>query len=328
MDYRPLGNTGIKVSEICLGTAFRAQDDEQTCIEVIDRAIDLGCNFIDSALYGNGLAEEVVGKALKTKRPDVFLCTKIFSTRFPTPNNVGLTRLNLIRGVDDSLKRLQTDYIDLYLLHSFDENTPLEETVSALDDLIKSGKLRYIGCSNFRAWKIMEALWISDRRHLNRFVCIQNQYNLLNRFELEPDLMPLCREQGIGIMTYSPLAIGLLTGKFRRGQDGPGGNNPWNKDEEGRGFSAHKYDLETAMTDRVERIVATLVEIARRHDRTPGQVAVAWILDHPEITAPILGADLPAHVDEAFAAAEWTLPGEERIALDEVSEVKLPDKWA
>ena len=174
----------------------------------------------------------------------------------------------------------------------------------------------------------MEALWISDRRHLNRFVCIQNQYNLLNRFELEPDLMPLCREQGIGIMTYSPLAIGLLTGKFRRGQDGPGGNNPWNKDEEGRGFSAHKYDLETAMTDRVERIVATLVEIARRHDRTPGQVAIAWILDHPEITAPILGADLPAHVDEAFAAAEWKLPEEERIALDEVSEVKMPDKWA
>lgn len=328
MQYRPLGNTGVKVSALCLGTAFRGQDDQQVCVEVINRAISLGCNFIDSAFYGEGRAEEVVGKAIKDKRHEVFLCTKIFGTRYPAPNSGGLTRLNLMRGVEDSLARLQTDHIDLYLLHAFDPNTPLAETLAALDDMVRQGKVRYIGCSNFRAWKIVEALWESDKRHRARFVCIQNLYNLINRFELEPDLLPLCSEHGIGIMTYSPLAIGLLTGKFRRGQDPPSGNHPWNKNEAGHGFSAHKYDFKTAMTERVDQIVQTLIDIGRRHDRTPGQVAISWILDHPEITAPILGADQPEHVDEAFQAAQWRLPPEERQALDEVSEVKMPDKWA
>ena len=327
MKYRNLGHTGVKVSEICLGTAFRAQDDEQLCIEVIDRAIDLGCNFIDSAFYGEGRSEAVVGKAIRDKRQELVLCTKIFGTRYQDPNNSGLTRLNLMRGVEDSLTRLQTDYIDLYLLHTFDAGTPLEETLGALDDMVRAGKVRYIGCSNFRAWKIVEALWQSDRRNLARFVCIQNQYNLLNRWELEPDLMPLCREHGLGIMSYSPLAIGLLSGQFRRGQDPPPGNHPWST-EEGRGFSAHKYDLTIAMTERVDRIVQTLIEIGTRHNRTPAQVAIAWILDHPEVTAPILGADQPEHVDEAFAALAWHLPPEERRALDEVSEVEMPAKWA
>lgn len=328
MKYRPLGHTGVKLSALCLGTAFRAQDDEQICIQVIDRALDFGCNFIDTAFYGEGRSETVVGKAIKDKREEVFLCTKIFGTRHPSPNHNGLTRLNLVRGVEDSLNRLQTDHIDLYLLHSFDPNTPLEETLRALDDMVRSGKVRYIGCSNFSAWKIVEALWQSDRRNLARFVCIQDQYNLLNRWEIEPDLMPLCREHGIGIMTYSPLAIGLLTGQFRRGQAPPPGNNPWNKKEPGRGFSAHKYDFETAMTERVDQIVQTLIDIGSRHDRTPAQVAIAWILDHPEVTAPILGADQPEQVDEAFQAVEWHLPTEERQALDEVSQVDMPAKWA
>lgn len=328
MKYRPLGHTGVKLSALCLGTAFRAQDDEQICIQVIDRALDFGCNFIDTAFYGEGRSETVVGKAIKDKREEVFLCTKIFGTRHPSPNHNGLTRLNLVRGVEDSLNRLQTDHIDLYLLHSFDPNTPLEETLRALDDMVRSGKVRYIGCSNFSAWKIVEALWQSDRRNLARFVCIQDQYNLLNRWEIEPDLMPLCREHGIGIMTYSPLAIGLLTGQFRRGQAPPPGNNPWNKKEPGRGFSAHKYDFETAMTERVDRIVQTLIDIGSRHDRTPAQIAIAWILDHPEVTAPILGADQPEQVDEAFQALEWHLPTEERQALDEVSQVDMPAKWA
>ena len=327
MKYRPLGHTGVKLSALCLGTAFRAQDDEQICIQVIDRALDFGCNFIDTAFYGEGRSETVVGKAIKDKREEVFLCTKIFGTRHPSPNHNGLTRLNLVRGVEDSLNRLQTDHIDLYLLHSFDPNTPLEETLRALDDMVRSGKVRYIGCSNFSAWKIVEALWQSDRRNLARFVCIQDQYNLLNRWEIEPDLMPLCREHGIGIMTYSPLAIGLLTGQFRRGQAPPPGNNPWNKKEPGRGLSAHKYDFETAMTERVDQIVQTLIDIGSRHDRTPVQIAIAWILDHPEVTAPILGADQPEQVDEAFQAVEWHLPTEERQALDEVSQVDMPAKW-
>ena len=154
----------------------------------------------------------MVGKAIKDKRDDIVLCTKVFGSLGDSPNHTGLSRVNLMRAVDASLDRLQTDHIDLYLLHSFDPTSPFEETVRALDDMVRAGKVRYVGCSNFRAWKVMEALGISALRNWEPFVCIQNQYNLLNRWEIEPDLMPLCSEQGIGIMTFSPLAIGLLSG--------------------------------------------------------------------------------------------------------------------
>ena len=326
MEYRKLGKTGVKVSSLCLGTAFRAQDDEEICIRVIDRAIDLGCNFVDSALYGAGRSEEIVGKAIKEKRDEVFLCTKVFGTLSEGPNRTGLSRLNLLRGVEASLQRLQTEHIDLYLLHSFDPETPLEETLRALDDMVHQGKVRYIGCSNFGPWKIVQSLWVSDLRNLMSFVCIQNQYNLLNRWELEPDLMPICREHGLGIMTYSPLAIGLLSGHYRRGQEPPKGT-PWSK-EEGRGLSAHKYNFEEAMTERVDRIVQSLIDIGRKRDKTPAQVTMAWILDHPEVTAPILGADLPEHVDDAFGAADWRLEPEDREVLDEVSTLEGPKKYS
>ena len=186
MEYRDLGRTGVRVSPLCLGTAFRSQEDEQTCVRIIDRAIDLGCNFIDTALYGEGRSEQIVGRAIKDKRDDVVLTTKIFGTLGQGPNRNRLSRLNLMSGLEASLQRLQTDHIDLYLLHSFDPHTPLEETLGALDDLVRQGKVRYIGCSNFRSWKVMEALWISSARNLASFVCIQSQYNLLNRFEIEP----------------------------------------------------------------------------------------------------------------------------------------------
>lgn len=326
MEYRRLGNTGVSVSSLCLGTAFRAQDDEDICIRVIHRALDLGCNFVDTAFYGHGRSEQIVGKAMRDRRDDVFLCTKIFGTGGAGPNRTGLSRLNLMRGVEASLDRLQTDHIDLYLCHSFDPHTPLEETLRAFDDMVHQGKVRYIGCSNFAAWKIMEALWTSDRRNLAPFVCLQNQYNLLNRWEFEPDLMPLCREQGLGFMTYSPLAIGLLTGHYRRGQEPPAGT-VWSKTE-GHGLSAHKYNFEDAMTERVDRIVQTLIDIGQRHDRTPAQVAIAWILDHPEVTAPIIGADRLEHVDDGFGAADWRLQAEDRTALDEVSHQAPPVKFA
>ena len=326
MEYRFLGRTGVKVSPICLGTAFRSQEDEQTCIRVIDRAIDLGCNFIDTALYGGGRSEAVVGKALKGKRDDIVLTTKIFGTLGDGPNRSRLSRLNLMAGIEASLQRLETDHIDLYLLHAFDTETPLDETLRALNDMVQQGKVRYIGCSNFKAWKVMEALWISSERNLAPFACIQSQYNLLNRFEIEPELMPLCREQGIGIMTYSPLAIGLLSGQFRRGQEPPP-QTPWSRGEN-RGMSPHKYSLEEAMDEFNDRIVQTLVDIGQRHGRTPGQVAIAWILDHEEISAPILGADLPEHVDEIWAGLDWQLNTAERALLDEVSQRPAPRKFA
>ena len=326
MEYRFLGRTGVKVSPICLGTAFRSQEDEQTCIRVIDRAIDLGCNFIDTALYGGGRSEAVVGKALKGKRDDIVLTTKIFGTLGDGPNRSRLSRLNLMAGIEASLQRLETDHIDLYLLHAFDPETPLDETLRALNDMVQQGKVRYIGCSNFKAWKVMEALWISSERNLAPFACIQSQYNLLNRFEIEPELMPLCREQGIGIMTYSPLAIGLLSGQFRRGQEPPP-QTPWSRGEN-RGMSPRKYSLEEAMDEFNDRIVQTLVDIGQRHGRTPGQVAIAWILDHEEISAPILGADLPEHVDEIWAGLDWQLNTAERALLDEVSQRPAPRKFA
>ncbi len=326
MNYRKLGRTGVLVSPVCLGTAFRSQLDEDVCVRVIEHAIDRGCNFIDTALYGEGRSEKVVGRALKGRRDEIVLTTKIFGTLGEGPNRGRLNRLNLMSGVEASLQRLETDYIDLYLLHSFDPNTPLDETLGALDDLVRQGKVRYIGCSNFVAWKIMEALWISSENGLARFVCTQSQYNLLNRFEVEPALMPLCREFGLGIMAYSPLAIGLLTGRFRRGQEPPP-NTPWSRGEN-TGLSPHKYQLEDAMDEFNDRIVQTLVDIADRHDRSAAQVAIAWILDHDEISAPILGADLPEHVDEIFEGLEWSLPAEERKLLDDVSERPQPRKFA
>ena len=325
MEYQNLGRTGMKVSRICLGTAFRGQQEENVCIDVINRSIDLGCNFIDTALYGEGRSETFVGKALEGKRDDIVICTKVMGSIGNSPNHTGLSRLNLMRAVEDSLRRLRTDHIDLYLLHAFDDKTPLEETLRTLDDMVRQGKVRYIGCSNFRSWKIMEALWISDARNLEAFVCIQNQYNLINRHELEPDLMPLCNEFGLGIMTYSPLAIGLLSGLFRRGQKPPA-NTPWSTDEL-QGLSPGKYNFEDAMTEQVDQIVQTLIDIGEKHNKTPTQVAIAWILDHENVT-PILGADLPEHVDEVFEGLDYKLDLEERTVLDKVSNPDEIRKYA
>ena len=325
MEHRYLGKTGIQVSSICLGTAFRGQTDENTCIRTIDRALDLGCTFIDSGLYGNGKSELIVGKALKGKREEVVLCTKIFGTLGNSPTHTGLTRINLMRGVEASLKRLQTDYLDLYLLHAYDPKAQVEEVVRTLDDLVRQGKVRYTGCSNWPVRKIVEALWISDKRNLASFVCLQYQYSLLNRTEFEPDLAPLCQEFGLGSMTYSPLAIGLLSGRFRRGvtppEDSPWGTNP------AAGLSRTLYPFAEAMTEEADQIVQALIDLGGKYGKTPAQVAITWILDHPEVTAPILGADHPDQVDEAFGAVGWFLEREDRAKLDELSVPKLLPKY-
>jgi len=326
MDYRNLGDTGVLVSPLCIGTAFRSQENEEVCVRVIEHALDRGCNFIDTALYGEGISEKVVGRVLKARRQDVVLTTKIFKTLGRNPNAARLNRINIMSGVEASLRRLETDYIDLYLLHTYDKDTPLDETLRTLDDLVRQGKVRYIGCSNFVAWKIVEALWISGEKGLASFVCTQSQYNMLNRVEIEPDIIPLCRQFGIGIMAYSPLAIGLLTGRFRRGQMPPEGT-PWSKGEN-TGLSPHKYDIEAALDEFNDRIIETLIDISRRYEMTPAQVAIAWILDHEEISASIVGADLPEHVDEVVDGLEWSLPEEERKLLDQVSQRPVVRKFA
>ncbi|MBM3263330.1 MAG: aldo/keto reductase [candidate division Zixibacteria bacterium] len=326
MDYRFMGKTGLNVSSICLGTAFRGQVDEHVCIRVIDRAIGGGCTFIDTALYGSGRSETILGRALKGKRENIVLCTKIYGTLGDAPHHTGLTRVNLMRGVEASLKRLQTDYIDVYLLHAFDPNAPVEEVVRTLDDIVHQGKVRYIGCSNWPAYKIMEALWVSDRRNLAPFFCLQNQYSLLNRWEFEPELMPICRQHGLGMMAYSPLGLGLLTGRFRR-EVAPPEDSPWGSDP-APGLSRSKYPFEQAMTEQADNIIQTLIDMGAKYEKTPAQMAIAWVLDHPEVTAPILGADLPEHVDEALGAVGWTLEREDRALLDELSTPRMPLKFS
>ena len=326
MEYRSLGRTGVLVSPICIGTAFRSQENENICVRVIEHALDRGCNFIDTALYGEGKSEKIVGRVLEGRRNEVVLTTKIFKTLGDNPNAGRLNRLNIMSGVEASLRRLGTDYIDLYLLHTFDKDTPLDETLRALDDLVRQGKVRYIGCSNFVAWKMVEALWIAGEKGLTSFACTQSQYNLLNRVEVEPELMPLCKQFGVGIMAYSPLAIGLLTGRFRRGLVPPEGT-PWSVGEN-TGLSPHKYKIEEALDEFNDRVIETLLDISRRYEKTPAQVAIAWILDHQEISAAIVGADLPEHVDEVLDGLLWSLPSEERILLDQVSERPILRKFA
>tara|TARA_B100000029_G_scaffold516824_2_gene635402 strand:+ start:7530 stop:8510 length:981 start_codon:yes stop_codon:yes gene_type:complete len=326
MEYRYLGTTGLQVSPICLGTAFRGEINDHAALRVIDTALDLGCNFLDSAFYGEGRSELIIGKALKGRRDKVVLCTKIFGTEGIGPNFTGLSRFNLMQGIDASLKRLQTDYIDLYLMHSFDPHTPLEETISTLNDIVRQGKVRYIGCSNWPIYKVVESLWTSDRRNLEPFTCLQYNFSLLARWEAELELLPMVKNYGLGLMCYSPLAIGLLTGHFRRGQAPPPGT-PWAKNPR-QGLSRQFYPFDDAMTDKLELIVQTLIKIAEDYQKTPTQVALAWLLDHSEVTAPIIGPDFPGQVEEALGALGWKLKREDRSLLDEVSKPILPPKYA
>ena len=319
MEYVSLGRLGVRVSRICLGVAFRGQADDAIAVRVIERAIDLGCNFIDCAnFYGRGRSEDVLARAIRGKRDDLFITTKVWSRIGPGPNDAGSSRYHIMREVERSLKRLGTDRIDLYLLHNWDPETPLDESLRAMDDLVRQGKVVYTGACNFTAAQVLEAMWTTDRMGLTPWACLQNQYNLLNRCEIEPELLPLAKRHGIGLMTYSPLAIGLLSGRFRRGL-APPAESPW-----GQGH----YNFEHAMSAQTDGVVQLLIDIGLRLGRTPAQVAIAWLLTHPEVTAPMIGPDVPEHVDETFGALGWDLPIEDRTALDEASRVDLPGRYA
>lgn len=308
MEYRHFsGNASVKVSRFALGTGFRAHADEQVCADVLNRAIDLGCNFIDCAnYYGRGRSETIVGHVIKDKRDDIVVTSKVWSRIGEGPNDEGLSAFHIMREVERSLKRLQTDYIDIYLLHNIDPNTRLEETLRAMDNLVQQGKVRYIGCCNHTGPLIVEALWLADKHNYAPYACIQNPYNLLERYKMETDLMPVTDKFGLGIMTYSPLAVGLLTGQFRRGQ-------------ELTGLWAKRPDrFETYMTDQADAVIQTVVDIAKAHGVTPAQIAIAWLLDHDNIV-PILGPDHPDQVDDVFGALDIELSKEQRQQLDTVS---------
>ncbi len=314
MDYVRLGRAGVRVSRLCLGTAFRGywngHTEEATAIRTVETAIDLGCNFVDCAnYYYQGRCEDLLGKAIKGKREDLVVTTKVWSRIGEGPNDQGLSRFAIMREIERSLKRLQTDYIDIYLLHNWDPNTELDETLKAFDDLVRQGKVRYVGACNFTAAQAVEALWTADRGGLDPFFVLQNKYNILQRWGIEPEILPICKQHGMGMMTYSPLAVGLLTGRFRRGQTPPA-DSAWT--------AGDRFDA--ALDEKSDQIIQRLFDIGQAQNKTPAQVAIAWILANDDVTAPIIGPDRPEHVEEVFGALEVKFSAEELQALDELSQ--------
>jgi aryl-alcohol dehydrogenase-like predicted oxidoreductase len=315
MQYVNLGKTGVKVSRICLGMMSYGTSqwrdwvlDEQESRPFIRRALELGINYFDTAdMYSNGVSEEVTGRALRdfTRREEVVIASKVF---FPTgegPNQRGLSRLHIMHAIDDTLRRLNTDYVDLYQIHRWDPNTPIEETMEALHDVVKAGKARYIGASSMYAWQFAKALHVADIDGWTRFVTMQNHYNLVYREE-EREMIPLCQAEGIGIIPWSPLARGFLTGNRSRADDG---NTVRGKSDT---FS-HEMYYEDSDFDVVDHVV----EIAQKHGFTPAQIALAWMLHKPWITAPIIGATKMPHLEQAVSALEIQLSPEDIAYLEE-----------
>lgn len=320
MEYRKLGRTGLKVSALCLGTMTMGWTSNRAdSFAVLDAFVEAGGNFIDTAdIYsfwaeGNpgGVAETWIGEWMAQRnipRHQLIIATKVRGRMWEGPNGEGLSRQHIMKAVDDSLRRLNTDYIDLYQTHWPDEDTPLEETLRALDDLVHQGKVRYIGASNHPAWLLTKALWISDRLRLASYISLQPHYNLVHRAEFERELMALCRDQGLGVIPYSPLAGGFLTGKYRRSATLPPGTRATVSD------SVRRY-----MTERNFAVLDALQEIAQAYGATMAQVALAWLLHNPVITAPIVGANTPQQLDELLGALAVHLSGEDIARLDQVS---------
>jgi 1-deoxyxylulose-5-phosphate synthase len=312
MDYTNLGKTGLKVSRICLGMMSYGTPqwrdwvlDETASQPIVQRAVELGINFFDTAdMYSLGVSEEVTGKLLKeyTRRDEVVIATKVFNPMSDKPNRGGLSRKHIFDGVADSLKRLQVDYIDLYQIHRWDYETPIEETLSALHDIVKAGYVRYIGASSMFAYQFSKALYTSDLKQYSRFVSMQNHYNLLYREE-EREMMKLCHEEGVGIIPWSPLARGYLT---RRPQDLKATTRGQSDT-----FAKQLYsDAEVTIINRV-------VDTAEKHGVKPAQVALAWMLSKPYITAPIIGATKLYQLEDAVAALQVKLSQEEIKFLEE-----------
>jgi aryl-alcohol dehydrogenase-like predicted oxidoreductase len=319
MKITRMGRTGLKVSEVCLGTmTFGAQADEATSFAIMDKAAEAGVNFLDTAdVYPMpvgpetvGRTEEIVGKWLKGKRNDFVLATKCRGQMGPKPWDQGLSRKHILHAVEESLRRLQTDTIDLYQTHSPDTETPIEETMRALDDLVCSGKVRYIGCSNYQAWPLAKALWTSDRYNLARYDCVQPRYNILFR-QIEDELLPLCREEGLGVIAYNPLAGGFLTGKYHHNAEPESGS----RFDVFRDRARIYYDRywQEAQFQAVERLQAFFAP----RGKPLTQVAVAWVLQQPGVTSAIVGASRPEQLDGSLPAVSLTLDAEELAACDD-----------
>jgi aryl-alcohol dehydrogenase-like predicted oxidoreductase len=318
MQYRQLGRTGLRVSNFTLGTMGFGGTGWATPVGKIDVAgareqiaiaRDAGVNLIDTAdVYSAGLSEEILGEALGADRDEVLIATKVRMPMGDGPNDAGLSRHHIIRGAEASLRRLGTDYLDLFQLHEWDGQTPLEETLTALDDLVRSGKVRYVGCSNYAAWQLMKALAISDARQLERFASTQVYYSLQNR-DIEAEIVPLAIDQGVGILVWSPLAGGLLSGKYRRGVQAPPG-------------SRHLSDWDEPPVNNEDKLYDTIevaVKIGESHGVSAAQVSLAYLAQKPAVTSLVVGARTPEQLRDNLAAAELQLTADEIAALDDVS---------
>jgi len=319
MQARQLGRTGLRVPPLCLGTmTFGLQCDEATSFAILDRASSGGIDFIDTAdVYplGGGLdtvgrTEEIVGKWMKARgnRDRVILATKCAGGMGPGANDNGISRYHILKAVDESLRRLQTDVIDLYQVHSFDPRTPIDETLRAMDDLVRWGKVRYVGCSNYPAWRLSEALMASERLGISRYDCLQPRYNLLYR-EIETELLPLCRSQGLGVIVYNPLAGGFLSGKYHKGDE------PLEGTRFTLGTAARTYQnryWQDALFDAVD----ALRPVAEGRGLALASVAVAWVIAQHGITSAIVGASRPEQLDAALAAVDLEMDDGLRAACD------------
>jgi aryl-alcohol dehydrogenase-like predicted oxidoreductase len=317
MEYRQLGRSGLRVSTLTLGTmtfggrgnfAKVGDTDVAGARRQVDVALDAGVNLIDTAdVYSAGASEEIVGEVLEGRRERVLVATKARMPMGSGPNDAGLSRHHLIASVEDSLRRLRTDHIDLYQVHEWDGRTPLEETLETLDTLVRAGKIRYVGCSNYAGWQLLKALGVSERRGVERFVSQQIHYSLQAR-EAEYELVPAGLDQGVGILVWSPLAGGLLSGKYRRGAEQPEGRQL-------SGWGEPPVRDEDALYD----IVDVLVEVAEARGASPAQVALAWLLGRPGVSSVIIGARTDAQLADNLGAAGLELEDSERARLDAVS---------
>ncbi len=316
MDIVRLGRSGLKVSRICLGTmTFGSGADEAMSFSLMDRFVELGGTFLDTAnVYNGGASEEIVGRWIKERgvRDDVVLATKVYGATGPGPNEAGLSRINIQRAVEASLKRLQTDVIDLYQIHRWDFESPPEETLGALDDLVRQGKVRYIGCSNLKGWHLAKYLALAATHHQSRFVSIQPLYSALNR-SIENEVLDVCANEGLGVIPYNPLAGGVLTGKYKRGQPLP---------EDTRLSDSEAY-RQRYYTETTFDIVEAFVEAAAERGVTPAQLALAWVMAEPRITSPIIGARNLRQLNDTLGRLDFQLTPEDRAEIPSV----LPGRW-
>jgi aryl-alcohol dehydrogenase-like predicted oxidoreductase len=316
MEYRRLGRSGLKISEICLGTmTFGHSTAAAEAERMVHAALDAGVTFFDTADgYNNGESEVMLGRALGARRRDAVVATKVFSAMGPGPNDSGMSRVHIMNAVEDSLRRLGTDTIDLYYIHHVDVQTPLEEMLRAFDDLVHQGKIRYTACSNYEAWRLMEALWISDSKSLARFAAYQPQYSLVVR-DIEEELVPACDLKGLGMVVWSPLAGGYLSGKYRPGEQRVAGS----RSAENWVFPVRFFHPNHAA------ILTELLTVAHELGRHPAQVAVRWVLERPLVASAIVGARTTDQLNDTLAAIGWQLPEAARERLDKVS--GLPHRY-